>query len=359
MDAYLLGSDEQAFFHFSARGATAMIRYVDISSYQGDPEQIDWAAYAAWSTLIAIKCSEGNGVVDANYAAYTRLARSHGLFTIAYHFARPDLGNTAMDEANFCLQQCVVDGHRPDLIMLDVEVLVDDLAAWTLACLEELDTHFSTPPWLYANLSTIVTHLQLAGLAWYPLVLAAWTQQLPSAPLPWTRLEAWQYTDHATVPGFPGGVDADLLEGDLPMTLYLFDQNSPTFGDYFTSSPDGQVWTCKQNGHVVQYGIRGFYQTLAYVKDALPLVGLPVTNEVYLNSATVLQGFERAWIYYDLTGGTSHQPGLGRAWLAQLTDGNVVSRLNLPTAPGIPEKLITDLRTLDADAGIALTDGND
>src|SRR5579884_1492601 len=114
-------------------------QFVDISAYQGT---IDFSAYRKWAASfdgiarVAMKSSEGTGFIDPSFAVNRAKALEAGIDEIYYyHFARPDLGNNPVDEANF--MQSVVGAIRPqDMIILDYEVQSPlATARWALAWL--------------------------------------------------------------------------------------------------------------------------------------------------------------------------------------------------------------------------------
>src|SRR5438128_1603090 len=85
-------------------GGTPVLRGPDVSAWQG--AAIDWKAVkASGASFAAAKCSEGVGYVDPTFSGNWAAIADAGLARICYHFARPDLGNTAEAEANWFLSQ--------------------------------------------------------------------------------------------------------------------------------------------------------------------------------------------------------------------------------------------------------------
>ena len=72
-----------------------MLRGLDISKWQsvgtGDQAQ----------DFVIIKATEGRGYVDSSCDAHYQRAKSQGKLLGVYHFARPDLGNSAQCEADW------------------------------------------------------------------------------------------------------------------------------------------------------------------------------------------------------------------------------------------------------------------
>jgi len=196
------------------------MQFADISGFQPN---IDWHAYRQWSNVVAMKTSEGVGFTDPTFSAHRAGAIAAGIGTILYyHFARPDLGNDPVAEANY--QQSVVGAIREnDIIVLDYEV--SDARAnadWAYRFLAQQALNYGKLPAIYASDAYIRERLQDSRLAQYPLWLAYWTYDAamrPQCPPPWQSCLALQYTDRAAnVPGVPGTVDANIFLGSEAMT---------------------------------------------------------------------------------------------------------------------------------------------
>ncbi len=106
-------------------------------------------------------------------------------------------------------------------------------------------------------------------------------------------------------------------EGEQNMRI---DLTNAVVAGYFDALSNGQ-WRCKQNGHVVQYGILGFYRSFgqsAYC--GLTYLGLPKSNEIGIDgfAGVVKQEFERGWVVYDLQRAFDNPPGAGNVYLMHL-----------------------------------------
>lgn len=203
-------------------------QFADVSNYQG---KIDFAAYSKWSesfdgiSRMAIKVTEGAVFIDPNFAANRAGALTAGIDEIYYyHFARPDLGNSAVREASF--MNSVVGAIREnDGIALDYEV--DSplaTAGWALAWLQAQEAGYGlNTVEIYASPAYIALHLQDPRLSRYKLWYAKWEftpDERPPAPAPWTSYKYLQYTDIASnIPGITGTVDADIFLGGNTMTV--------------------------------------------------------------------------------------------------------------------------------------------
>lgn len=224
--------------------------YIDISQFQ--PASIDWNAYKVWSAAgdgvsrVAIKSSEGVGFKDRYFDAHRAGALSAGInVIIAYHFARPDLGNSPQSEADW--QQKVVGGIRTsDMLMLDLEVNGDThTAQWAYEWLLKQESGFpGHAPTLYASDSYIREHLQDRRLARFPLTLAHWTfdaSARPACPPPWNHYDYLQYTDKLiNVPGVHASVDADVFVGAEPVVVQP--PQPPVVGRIYTIAEGDNLW---------------------------------------------------------------------------------------------------------------------
>ncbi len=76
---------------------------IDVSHWQG---VIDWSQVAASDVEFAyVKATEANGFVDERFENNASSAQGAGLITGAYHYAQPDLGNSAKEEAAWFVSQ--------------------------------------------------------------------------------------------------------------------------------------------------------------------------------------------------------------------------------------------------------------
>ena len=136
----------------------------------------------------------------------------------------------------------------------------------------------------------------------------------------------------------------------LPMQTYT--PQSADFGSYFTA-PDADHWLCKQTNCVVQFGIKGFVSQLSMDGQSLPIIGLPVTNEIYLpkinGKQVVIQIYERAGVGYDPDHVIDRQPGAGDFFLFHLTDANFLAHipgLTLPIVPIDTSAVVADIHAI-------------
>lgn len=188
----------------------------DISSAQG---QINWPTFKNNSNFVIMKASEGVGFIDKWFGYNRQQSRLLGLPRGFYHFARPDLGNSATEEAQwFCN---LIDGdpiHDGEVLCLDMEVQFGNAVEWCKEWLDFVSSHFKgVKPLIYMNESTA------SSLDWssvvnegYGLWLASYTYN-PNTNTgntgKWPSMAIQQWTDKQSVPGISGNVDGDVFFG--------------------------------------------------------------------------------------------------------------------------------------------------
>lgn len=127
----------------------------------------------------------------------------------------------------------------------------------------------------------------------------------------------------------------------LRKTMQQYSEQSADFASWFTAI-DANHWKCVKTGKTVQFGIKSFYSTLSTDGQSLPIVGLPLSDEIALTvsgKSVVLQVFERAGVFYDPNHEKDKQPGTGTCALCHLTDSDFLQHipgLALPAAPTAP-----------------------
>src|SRR6266540_1609441 len=169
-----------------------MIKGIDVSNHQ---DRVDWTRVKADGISFAIvKASEGTTFADPKYEAHVTGAKTAGIQTGAYHFARPDTNSTdvrrdARAEADWFLSLAA---PRPgDLLpALDLETAglpAAQMVEWTRAWLDRVRGRIGARPLLYT----------------YP---ACWRQHA-----------IWQYTASGSVDGSPGRADLNRLADGLTL----------------------------------------------------------------------------------------------------------------------------------------------
>ena len=190
----------------------------DVSEWQG---QIDWAKYKNNTNFVIMRSSFGLNYIDRWFANNRTQARFQNIPLGYYHFAKPDLGNSAEAEAKFFCS--LIDGDpikEGECIFLDFEVDYQDAVNWCKTWLDYVSAHYNgMKPLIYLDQSR-------AGLYdWTPVVnsgyglwIANYTYDpnIYSAKIGKFQFAAFQqWENNETVPGINGYVDADEFFGDV------------------------------------------------------------------------------------------------------------------------------------------------
>ena len=223
-------------FSTSADAVAAPIEGIDVSHWQNT---INWTAVAgAGKKFAIIKASDGlvqtDGTlyIDPLFATNHAKAKAAGLWTGAYHFARPDASpNDAVIEADHFAT--VANLGAGDLMpALDLEqsggLSVAALQAWVTSFVDEVTTKVGARPMIYTSPNFWKTYMgdshALADAGYKTLWIAHWGVTSPTIPANnwgghgWTF---WQYTSDGSVPGITGRVDLDRFNGsDLATQAY-------------------------------------------------------------------------------------------------------------------------------------------
>ena len=220
----------------TADATTTMLEGIDVSHWQ---DAIDWTKVAAAGKSFAIikatdgqKDSFGKLYSDPNYPTNHAAAKAAGLWTGAYHFARPDATvNDAIDEADYFA--AAINLGVGDLIpALDLEVsgglAVPALQAWVATFLGEVTTRIGARPMIYTSPAFWKKYMgdsrALADAGYTTLWIAHWNVTSPTVAASnwgghgWTF---WQYSNCGHVNGISGCVDLDRYSGlDLAAQAY-------------------------------------------------------------------------------------------------------------------------------------------
>ena len=201
---------------------------IDVSHHQGD---IDWGLVRGDMNEFAfVKATEGVGFSDPKFQANMDSGDDAGLFMGAYHFARPDLGNTAAEEAQHFLGvagdyvtagflrpaldlEC---GGEPAAFCTGATLLSNaDLAQWVNDWIATVEAETGVEPILYVNSNYANNHLDSTVLQ-RDLWIAHWTfnPRIPPNTGIWPDWAFWQYSDQGSVDGIGGDVDLDIFNGD-------------------------------------------------------------------------------------------------------------------------------------------------
>ena len=195
-----------------------MLKGIDISHWQ---KGIDLGAIDV--DFVICKATEGNGYTDEMCDAFYQKAKSLGKKLGVYHFARPDLGNTAEAEADWFIKE-TLGYHKEAMLVLDWESGDLTNVAWAKAWLDRVYSKTGVKPVIYMSAS--VMH----GADWssvvksdYGLWVANYGTNDGTAqesvfdryPLKyWSFYALWQYTSKGRLNGYNGNLDLNYFSGD-------------------------------------------------------------------------------------------------------------------------------------------------
>ena len=195
-----------------------MLKGIDISHWQ---KGIDLGAIDV--DFVIIKATEGNGYTDEMCDTFYQKAKSLGKKLGVYHFARPDLGNTAEAEADWFVKE-TKGYHKEAILVLDWESGDLTNVSWAKAWLDRVKEKTGVRPIIYmsasvmnsANWSSVVN-------ADYGLWVANYGTNDGTAqesvfdryPLKyWSFYALWQYTSKGKLNGYNGNLDLNYFSGD-------------------------------------------------------------------------------------------------------------------------------------------------
>lgn len=169
--------------------------------------------------FIIVKATEGVGYVDPTCDVKYQMNKKAGKFRGFYHFARPDLGNSAQAEAKFFVDNCK--NYFGDAIpVLDWERSVSNVG-WAKAFLDEVFRLTGVRPWIYMSASVVNGYDWSSVASDYGLWIAGYpakynvknppkptAKELPYKIGKWKFAAAWQYSSSA------GTLDRNIFYGD-------------------------------------------------------------------------------------------------------------------------------------------------
>lgn len=189
-----------------------MIKGVDISSYQGNP------TFPLPVDFVICKATEGTGYVDPTFTSNIEAIRKTNSGLGFYHFARPDLGNSAINEADFFIQT-IGKPLNDEILALDFEVNYADPVTWCAAFLDRVNAKLGCKPLLYLNDGLV------KKCDWTPVIQAGYGLWLAdydgiendAVNTPWPEVAMKQWSSTGQIAGIKGNVDLDTFFGDLNM----------------------------------------------------------------------------------------------------------------------------------------------
>jgi GH25 family lysozyme M1 (1,4-beta-N-acetylmuramidase) len=206
----------------------------DIASYQGT---VDFDRLKPAVSFVIAKATEGTSFIDATFAHNWTEAKRVGLRRGAYHFARPDLGLNAQDEARHFLS-ILGPLDSADILALDYEVDWGGyVVGWCKVWLDAVKLATGITPYIYLNLylSHVYDWGAIAKPGGYPLWLADY-DGLPNTEIqtPWPTVAIKQWTSTGTLPGIQGNVDLNTgfaLEEEVTNETLIAMLNDPAVAE--------------------------------------------------------------------------------------------------------------------------------
>ena len=195
-----------------------MLKGIDISKWQAgiDLSKID-------TDFVICKATEGVGYTDKNCDGFYQQAKKLGKKLGVYHFARPDLRNTAIAEADYFLKE-TTGYHKEAILVLDWEAGDLGNISWAKSWLDRVYEKTGVKPIIYMSAS-IMRQYDWSSVvnADYGLWVANYgandgTPQesvFDRYPLKyWTFYALWQYTSKGRLAGYNGNLDLNYFSGD-------------------------------------------------------------------------------------------------------------------------------------------------
>ena len=219
---------------------------IDVSHWQGT---INWGQVrAAGKEFAFVKASEGTGYVDNRFTGNMQSARSAGVLAGAYHFARPDLGNSGAAEARHFVataRSYMTTGWLRPVLDLEVGANLgrDALSNWVNAFMGEVRASAGVVPLIYLNSNYAANYVN-TSVAQYDVWIANWgandgqydPNRRPGTGVWGGAWDFWQYTSRGSVQGIAGNVDLDVFGGDRAALERDFVVPSPLPPDRFEAN---------------------------------------------------------------------------------------------------------------------------
>ena len=197
-----------------------MLKGIDISKWQAG---INLSAIASQIDFVICKATEGVGYTDKYCDKLYQQAKGLGKKLGVYHFARPDLGNSAIAEADWFLKE-TKGYHKEAILILDWESGDLTNARWAKAWLDRVYEKTGVKPIIYMSASVLKrADWSSVANADYGLWVASYGTNDGTAqksvfntyPLKyWSFYALWQYTSTGKLSGYSGNLDLNNFSGD-------------------------------------------------------------------------------------------------------------------------------------------------
>lgn len=195
-----------------------MLKGIDISKWQAgiDLSKID-------TDFVICKATEGVGYTDKYCDKLYQQAKKLGKKLGVYHFARPDLGNTATAEADWFVRE-TKGYHKEAMLILDWESGDLGNVTWAKQWLDRVYQKTGVKPVIYMSASVMTSYnWSSVANADYGLWVANYGSNNGTAqesvfdryPLKhWSFYALWQYTSKGRLSGYNGNLDLNFFTGD-------------------------------------------------------------------------------------------------------------------------------------------------
>ena len=195
-----------------------MLKGIDISKWQAgiDLSKID-------TDFVICKATEGVGYTDKNCDGFYQQAKKLGKKLGVYHFARPDLRNTAIAEADWFVRE-TKGYHKEAILILDWESGDLGNVTWAKQWLDRVYQKTGVKPVIYMSASVMSSYnWSSVANADYGLWVANYGSNNGTAqesvfdryPLKhWSFYALWQYTSVGRLSGYNGNLDLNYFSGD-------------------------------------------------------------------------------------------------------------------------------------------------
>ena len=195
-----------------------MLKGIDISKWQAgiDLSKID-------TDFVICKATEGVGYTDKNCDGFYQQAKKLGKKLGVYHFARPDLRNTAIAEADWFIRE-TKGYHKEAILILDWESGDLGNVTWAKQWLDRVYEKTGVKPVIYMSASVMSSYNWSSVVSGdYGLWVANYGSNNGTAqesvfnryPLKyWSFYALWQYTSVGRLSGYSGNLDLNYFSGD-------------------------------------------------------------------------------------------------------------------------------------------------
>ena len=199
-----------------------MLKGIDISKWQAG---INLSALGNQVDFVICKATEGVGYTDKNCDGFYQEAKRLGKKLGVYHFARPDLGNSAVEEADYFIKE-TKGYHKEAILILDWEPQGNSIAntGWAKGWLDRVYEKTGVKPLIYMSASVVRAYDWSKVVAGdYGLWIANYGSNNGTAqkgvfnnyPLRyWSFYALWQYTSKGRLSGYNGNLDLNYFSGN-------------------------------------------------------------------------------------------------------------------------------------------------